>query len=400
MLLGFWFWAISLILAFLGSISLPSLAPALQDIVIGEINPLTGRFAAQGVALHEGISYAVGEANRLLVQKGVKVVIISRDDESKPERAVAAAEELVTRAKAMALVGGYVDSLVGPISEVAERNRVPYVAAASLDERLTKRGYRYFFRVSSLEGYVKATTEFLSDVLKVKNIAILYSDTPGATQLAQRQMEILGRRGVKVSVFQAFRSGISDFTPFLIKVREAGTEVVLSNAFFADHLLMVRQLQEHRIYLKGTFGMEFPEIIKRLEKASEYLFGTTSWEPEITMPGTEEASRAFVEGFKAQFGKEPDPLAMHGYTAARAILVAVESLIEKKIPLNGPNLRDELSKIDLLLPLERLKFDPNGDPLNYERVIIQIQGGKHIPVYPQERARGRALYPMPSWERR
>lgn len=397
------FFRVPAVLAFLGMMVLAPPADALQEVVLGEINPLTGRFAAQGAALHQGISYAVEEVNPRLALKGVKVAPVFRDDESKPERAVAAAEELVTRERALALVGGYVDSLVGPISEVAERAKVPYVASASLDERLTQRGYHYFFRVSSLPGYIKTTTDFLSEVLKVKNLAILYSTTPGATQLAQRQREILEKRGVKVPVFEAFTSGIVDFTPLLIKVREAGAEVILSDAFFADHLLMVRQLQEHRIYLKGflgTFGMEFPAVIKRLGKASEYLLGTTSWEPEITTPGTEEASRAFVEGFKRRFGVEPDPLAMHGYASARAVLAALDSLIDKKIPVNGPNLREELSKLDLLLPLERLKFDPNGDPLGYERVVIQIQKGKHVPVYPPGRARGRALYPMPPWEKR
>src|SRR5512143_3861700 len=112
------------------------------SLTLGEINPLTGRLAAHGTALHRGIVLAVEEANAA----GNRISLVTRDDEGRPERAVAAAEELTGRVRVAALVGGYVDTLVGPISEVAERERIPFVATASLDERLTARGYRYFFR--------------------------------------------------------------------------------------------------------------------------------------------------------------------------------------------------------------------------------------------------------------
>jgi branched-chain amino acid transport system substrate-binding protein len=98
------------------------------SLTLGEINPLTGRFAAHGTALHRGIQLAVEDAN---ASAALRVILATRDDEGRPERAVAAGEELTTRLRLAALVGGYVDTLVGPISEVAERQQVPYVAAAS-----------------------------------------------------------------------------------------------------------------------------------------------------------------------------------------------------------------------------------------------------------------------------
>jgi len=120
--------------------------PAAERIVIGEIDSRTGQFAAQGSAIHQGVTLAIEEANARGGIAGRTLLLLSRDDEGKPERAVAAAEELTGQHGALALVGGYVDSLVGPVAEVADRGRAPYVAAASLDERLTAHGNRYFFR--------------------------------------------------------------------------------------------------------------------------------------------------------------------------------------------------------------------------------------------------------------
>ena len=93
---------------------------------------------------------AVDHANAAGGVGGGPIRLLERDDEGKAERAIAAAEALVSRHGVVALLGGDVDSLVGPVSEVAERARVPCLAAASLDECLTTRGYRYFFRISTI----------------------------------------------------------------------------------------------------------------------------------------------------------------------------------------------------------------------------------------------------------
>ena len=291
---------------------------------------------------------------------------------------------------AVALIGGYVDSLVGPVSEVADRARVPYLATASLDERLTERGNRYFFRISSLASYVRVTTGMVRDLLKADNVAILYSHTPGASQLARRQKDTLERAGIRISVFEPFAPGLSHFTPLLARVRDTGAQVLLSDTFFGDHLLLVRQMAQTGITVKaflGAFGMEFPGVIRELGAASEGLYGTTAWQPGVN-PGPQDApSRAFIDGYAKRFGAQPVPLSMHGYAAARALLAALEVAARSgDKPLSGDAVRDALAAVDVQTPLGRVKFDDKGEPLFYERVIVQIQHGRHVVVYPRERA--------------
>jgi branched-chain amino acid transport system substrate-binding protein len=388
------------LLVWMGAISPLAVAQA-ATLTLGEINPLTGRFAAHGTALHRGIQLAVDEAN---ASGRLRITLVSRDDEGRPDRAVAAAEELTTRVRAAALVGGYVDTLVGPISEVAERQRVPYVATASLDERLTQRGYRYFFRISHLQAYVDSTVGAVLDLFKPRRVAILYSATPGASQLGRRQRARLEKAGVQIPVFEMFTSGIADFTPLLTRVRDAGTEVLIADAFFADHLVMVRQVRALEVNVKaflGAFGMEFPEIIRQLGPSGEFLFGTTGWEPDFAEPGTQAASHAFVEQYRRRFRGEPPPLAMHGYVAARAILVAAERASARQDRQIGPEgIREELYRLDLPTPLERLQFDSGGEATHYRRLIVQIQQGTRVVVYPPDRATGKAVYPMPGWKER
>ncbi len=371
-----------------------------EPIKVGGINPLTGRFAKQGQALHEGILYAIEEVNKKGGIDGRNITLITRDDESKPEIAIAKAEELAIKEKVVAIVGGYVDSLVGPISEVCDKNKVPYIAPASLQRELTLKNRTYFFRIASLDAYVESMTGVVLDVFKAKKVAILYSSTPGSTQLAEEQKALLESKGVEVVVYEMGTSGASDFSPLLTKVKDKQAEVILSNFFLGDHMIMVRQLKELNINIKayvGAFGVEYWEFITNLGNTSEYIYGTTVWEANITWPGTENETQSYIAGYKARFGKEPDPLSMHGYASARALIAAIENAIKKGKSLTGENIRDELREIDIITPMERVKFDSKGDPLYYPRLVFQIQNGTHAIVYPPDRATAKAIYPMPPW---
>jgi branched-chain amino acid transport system substrate-binding protein len=372
-------------------------------MVVGSVNSLTGRFAPQGNAVQRGIELAIQEANTGGRIPGLTIELATRDDEGKPDRAVAAAEDLLGRRRAVALLGGYVDSMVGPLSEVAERSRRPYLATASLDDRLSQRGYRYFFRISSLAGYVDVMAGFLTDQLKPRRAAILSSNTPGSAQLSRRLRERLEAAGTAVPYFEQFGAGTADFSPHLNRIKEARAEVLVANAFFSDHLVLVRQLRGLDVELKGylgAFGMEFPDVVRELGSASELLFGTTGWQPGVTLPGTEEASQAFVASFRARHGADPPPLAMHGYAAGQALVAALRAVRARGLAVEPDAVRDELRRVDITLPLERLRFNEQGDPIAYERVILQLQQGASVIVYPPARATGRATYPMPSWRER
>jgi branched-chain amino acid transport system substrate-binding protein len=365
-------------------------------IPVGEIDSRTGLLAAQGLAIARGIEVAIDRLNAAGGLAGRPVRLLSRDDEGKPARAIAAAEELVSRHGVVAILGGYVDSLVGPVSEVAERARTPYLASASLDERLTARGYRYFFRVSRLDPYVAATVGVVRDALRPRRVAILHATTPGATQLAARQRTALEAAGAEVVLVEPFAPGLSDFTPVLRRVRDAQVDVLLSDAFFADHVLLVRQMTQAAVRLPwflGAFGLEFPDVVRQLGPAAEGLLGTTSWQPGVYVPAAPEESRAFVDRYRQRFGGEPPPLAMHGYAAARALGAALGAALRGGRPLTGGAVRDALARVDLETPLGRVRFAPDGDPLDYPRVVVQVQGARHVVVHPPEVARAPLVPP-------
>jgi branched-chain amino acid transport system substrate-binding protein len=370
---------------------------AAQEIRLGEINPLSGHLAKHGLEIHQGILYAVEEANARGGVAGQPVELLSRDDQSKPDVAVNQAQDLIFRGRVTGLVGGYVDSLVGPISQQAARHRVPYLASASLQQAIAGNKNPYFFRVSRLEGIVQPLCRFLTHTLKTRRVAMLHAASPGATEFADSVRANLRRMDIDTVLQEKFRPGWPDFSMSLLKLPPARVEALISGGFYADNLILVRQLRERPLGLRAfiaPWGVAYQGFIDEVGPASEGLFGTCAWNPGITQPGTEKASQAFVEGFRKRFGKEPNTTTMHGYTSARALLAAIENVLREGARPSGEAISQALAKLDLQMPMERLTFDGHGDPQHYQHVIVQIQKQRLVVVYPPERATGQVDFSL------
>jgi len=372
-------------------------------IKIGEINPLSGKLAKQGIEIHQGVEVAIAEANEAGGVGGKPLELISRDDQSQPDVAISRAEELCGWKKVQALTGGYVDSLVGPIAAVAKKYRIPYVASASLQKELVEHENPYFFRVSRLQGFTEPLCGILIERFKPQRLAILHSATPGSTELARDLENCLKAHDIKIRLVEKFRPGTPDFTPLIGKLGEMKIDVIFSGGFSPDHILLVRQLKENRVSPKayiGPFGIAYENFIRTMGEDANYLYSTCAWNPGITEPGSEATSRYFVKKFRQMFKQQPNTTNMHGYTSAKALIAAMQAVVSDGQALSGDNIRLALTKLDLTMPMEHLVFDQNGDPLHYRHVVVQVQKGKLVVVYPPDRASGQPVFPTPSWEQR
>ena len=345
----------------------------------------------------------MAEANEAGGVGGKQLQLISRDDQSRPDVAISRAEELCSWEKVAALTGGYVDSLVGPIAAVAKKYQIPYVASASLQKELAQHKNEYFFRVSRLQGFVEPLCGILAQRFKPRHLAILYAATPGSVELAADLERCVKTHGFNVQLIEKFRPGTPDFTPLIAKLANMNIDVIVSGGFTPDHILFVRQLKENRISPKayiGPFGIAYESFIRTMGKDADYLYSTCAWNPGISEPDTEAASKVFIQRFSRMFNQQPNTTNMHGYTSARALIAAMHAVFHNGLPFTGDNIRTALTKLDLVLPMEHLAFDETGDPLHYNHTVVQIQKQKLVVVYPSDRAAEPAIYPMPPWDQR
>src|SRR2546430_4237999 len=149
--------ALVLALSLVVPVLVPQPVPAADDVKIALVAPLSGRWARQGQLKKMGAEMAIEEINSqggIKALGGAKIVLREADAGDSVEKAVSAAQRVLTREKISAGIGSWLSSFTLGVTEVAERLQVPWLALSYADS-LTDRGIQYTFQsspVSSLQA--------------------------------------------------------------------------------------------------------------------------------------------------------------------------------------------------------------------------------------------------------
>ncbi len=370
-------------------------AAAAETIRLGAHAPLTGSLARHGSEQMKGIRLGVAMFER---KHDAKVALFAYDDESDPQKAVAAVEKLAGVEKVNAIVGGYGSNLVGPASEASERYDTPYLTTGAVDTRLSARGFRNFFRLNDMAGYAEAQTGAIRDLFKARRVGILYNSVSSTTEIAEAVRGRLAKAGIAVPVFERFEKGTTNYKPLLLKVRDARCDVLLVEGYFPDYVGTIKDARILDLPVKayvGVWGIGTPDFVRELGAMSEFVYGTSIWEAGTAPPAAREEEAAFTAAYRAKFGEEPSYIAMLGYLSARYMLEAVRKG-------GGPPeaTRAALRSLDTVGPLGRVAFDGKGDPKHFTAVLFQTRNGTQVVVYPPDRASGKIRYPAVPWRGR
>jgi branched-chain amino acid transport system substrate-binding protein len=374
----------------------PVRAAAAQRVKLGAHAPQTGSLAKHGIEQVKGIRVAAEEFER---RRGVGVDLVVYDDESQPQKAVAAVEKLAGIDKVQGLVGGYGSNLVGPASEAAERYDTPYMTTGAVDTKLTAKGFKNFFRLNYMPGYASAQSMTIRELFQAKKVAILYNSQSATTEIAEEVKRQLAAGGVAVPVFEKFEKGTTNYKPLLLKVKDAGCDVLLVEGYFPDYAGTIKDARILALPVKayvGAWGIGTPEFIRELGPMSEHVYGTSIWEMG-TAPDAAKAEEArFVEAYRAKYKEDPSYIAMLGYLSTQYVLDAIVKGAGTGAP-SAARTREALRAMDQVTPIGRVAFDERGDPRHFTAVLFQTEGGKQVVVYPRDRATGKVVYPAVPW---
>src|SRR5256884_2914438 len=106
----------------------PAPAPAADDVKIALVAPLSGRWARQGQLKKMGAEMAIEEINGqggIKALGGAKIVLREADAGDSVEKAVSAAQRVLTREKISAGIGSWLSSFTLGGTEEAARPQVP-----------------------------------------------------------------------------------------------------------------------------------------------------------------------------------------------------------------------------------------------------------------------------------
>jgi len=372
-------------------------AHAAQPIKLGAHAPQTGALAKHGIEQIKGIRLGAEQFEK---DSGIKVELKVYDDESDPQKAISAVEKLAGVDHVNAIVGGYGSNLVGPASEAAERYDTPYLITGAVDTKLSAKKFKNFFRLNYMPGYAAAQSGAIKDLLGAKKVGILYNSLSATAEIAETVKSQLTAAGLAVPVFEKFEKGTTNFKPILLKLRDAGCEVLLVEGYFPDYVGTLKDAKILNLPIKayiGAWGIGTPDFIRELGPLSEFTYGTSVWEIGTAPKDAKEQEAAVVAGYKTKYNEEPSYIGMLGYLSAKVMLDAIKQGGGESAAYGPEKTRKALRELDVMSPMGRIAFDEKGDPKYFVAILFQTQKENQVVVYPKDRSTGQAQYPGVPW---
>ena len=390
----------------------------IEKIVIGVIEPLTGKYAVFGKEAVDAMKLAVEHINAeggIKSLGGAKLELVIEDAGEKPETAKLAAEKLISEHRPPIVTGAYISRLTAAIAEVTEREKVIFVIDALVDE-LTEKGWMYIFRAApraSMHG--ASAVKFVLDVAKkkgieVKTVVILNEDSIFGDYVAQGARREALKNGIKILDHITYPYDIADATPIVSKLMDLKPDFVVSVPYFHDAILIAKTMKEMGyvpmiVAGAGGCGYTDPDSIKAAGEAVEYFTNTYSYNPFRDT----EWNKKFVNDFKARYGKIPTEAGGIAYYNMWIIKEALEKAGEMfpEDPLNPDNLRKAFLALDLtdenspaaqVYPSGHIKFAPNGENLYELAVVLQVINGEPHVVWPEPEPGYEPIFPHPEWK--
>ena len=373
---------------------LPAMGGAMaEEFVVGVEVPLSGSLARVGTGMSEGINVAADVFNRKNGKHRIKLITV--DDESSPAKAVAAVEKLASQG-VVAIDGGYGSGNIGPASDAANKAGLVYITSGGVDEALTQRGLKTFFRINNTAGYSKAMLGLLSD-MGAKSVSIVYLTKEATSDLAKDIEKALTAKGVKVTM-HAFDPAITDFKPIINKIKlQDKPDVIVMSGYENDYVGILRAAKVLKPDVKAVVGAwslatskmqdDFPDLMSD-------VYGTAllPFPAEFTTPD----GKDFAETYKKLYGKEPDYLGQFGYVQSQLLFDAIVRAYDAGTLKSG-GIAAELRKSNKDTLIGRVQFDDKGDNPNFSHRMGQHQGKQIAVVWPKDYANGKMIFPGVPW---
>ena len=357
----------SLAFAVTGLTALQAQAQATKVLTFGSILSLTGPNASIGKEGVFGVEYAVKQVN---AAGGVRIGAdtytlqnINIDDESKVERAVAAAERLVTSDKVPVVFTTPASTTTLAVLPTLEKSKTLGMSFVASAPAVISPELSYSFRstLTSINN-VNPSVDFLVKEKGIKTIAYLGRNDDWGRASGKAIVARANSLGAQVIVAEYFETGATDFSALLTKVRAANPDAVIGAAFIEDGVSLIKQYRELRlkpVFLTPSTIWSSPTFLKAAGKNAEGVYvatgSTTSDTPAI---------RAFSQQFEKLNGRKPLPFETTAYDSVMVVLDAM-----KKAGSTDPTLvRDALRKLDYKGVLQDYKFAGT----NQSEVVINV----------------------------
>jgi len=307
------------------ALGFPSVVRAQSGAIkIGHLTPLTGFLGALGEYAVMGIKMATEEINAAGGVLGRKLDVMSEDSVN-PATASTKAQRMLERDGVEFLMGEINSASAQTIMQVAARNKKLFLQIGARSDVLRgKNCNRYTFHVDiPVTVMVNAAGQALlrDGHIKGKRIFALTSDYLFGHDLAKAAKAFIAANGGTIVGDELTATDTTDFSPFLLKIRQAKPDLVATNLGGNQVTNFVKQYAE--------FGLPYQVAGFNLNTADAWAAGEgnlagiwpTVWHHDLDTPGT----KAFVAAFRQKYGKPPENHAWIEYVSLKIMAQAINA---------------------------------------------------------------------------
>lgn len=370
-------------------------------VVLGASLALTGRLAREGLLTKQGYDVCQKVVNdRGGINAGGrkrKIAIRYQDDTSKPDIAAQLIDQFNDE-RIKFILGPYGSALNAAAAPVVERNGQVMLDSAGADDEIFQKGYRRTFAVQTpasqyAAAIIRATHELARP--RPRTVAILSADDGFSKSAAQGAARTAAGLGLRVIGPEYFPAGATDVSSSLTKIKGARPDLIIGSAHLAEGIAIVKQAAELGIRPAGGFGETVapptPDFPRTLGALAEGVLGSSQWTPEVA--GSDPwfgTAKDYVQTYGGMFGGEiPQYHAAEATAACLAFVVGVE----KAGSTDPDRVRDAIAGISMQSFFGLIDFNDKGQNDAKPMLVIQIQQGKPVTVWPVTSATGALIWP-------
>jgi len=301
----------------------PAIVRAQSDpIKIGHLTPKTGFLGALGVYATLGIELAVNQINEAGGINGRMLDLMS-EDSINPDTATTKAQRMLEQDKVDFLIGEISSASALAISQVAARNEKLFIAVGPRSDVLRGKNCSGYMFCTDIPNTVMVNAVGAAikreGLVDGKRFMTLTADYIFGHDLLAAAKRFFDANNATLLTDELVATDVTDFSPFLLKVRQTEPDVVCLNLAGNQVTNFVKQYSE--------FGLPYPTVGFNLNTADAWAAGVgnlsgtwpTPWYYTVDTPGT----KAYVEAFQAAYDKLPENHSWISYVAMNIMAKAM-----------------------------------------------------------------------------
>jgi branched-chain amino acid transport system substrate-binding protein len=354
------------------------------EIVIGTIADLSGLGSPQGVNNTAAIRMVFDDANTKGGVHGRKIKYIIEDSQLSVTRAVQAINKLINSDNIFITLATAFTPIHDAIMPVQFSKNVPSVFPA-IAARSTYEPYNRlkFAQFASYYDQTRAAVKYFAEQRGRKAFCGMYQDVGMGTEVAAGVVTQTEAMGMKVVATTLHKGTDTDFNAPVVKLKEAGCDVVILAAAVRDSNLIIQTVRRMgmNVDLVGQFVAYDLAVAGLPGGVAEGFFcmspGLYAY-PDDPRP----AVQAFANEYKQRFNRDPNFYGEAGYTAANIVLMALDKAGKELTVDRFIDAMESIHKYKDIFDYE-LSFGPDQHHGSTKSFLSVVQNGRWVPVTQQ-----------------